>query len=110
MDISFTNKKLQKYANDDSFAIRKLGKKRARLYKQRLDDLRAVRTLEDVRFLPGNYHELVGNRKGQWACSLDHPYRLIFTPHENPIPTTEAGQYLWIEIKGGEIVEIADYH
>ena len=110
MMITFEKKKLKKYANDDSQAIRNLGPKRAALYKQRLDDLKDSETLEDVRFLPGNYHELKGNRKGQWACNLDHPFRLIFEPKENPIPLNEAGQYLWIEIKGVEIIEIVDYH
>ena len=50
------------------------------------------------------------NRKGQWACDLDQPYRLIFEPHENPIPTNEHAQYIWLEIKGVEIVEIVNYH
>ena len=110
MDISFNNKKLRKYANDDSQAIKKLGSRRAEIYKQRLDDLKDAETLEDVRHLPGNFHELVGDRKGQWACNLDHPNRLIFEPHENPIPTNDSGQYLWIEIKGVEVQEIVDYH
>lgn len=110
MDISFDDNKLRKYANNDKQAIRKLGQRRADLYKQRLDDLFDASTLEDVRYLPGNYHELKGNRKGQWACDLDHPYRLIFEPHEDPIPTDESGQYIWLEIKGVEIIEIVDYH
>jgi proteic killer suppression protein len=110
MDITFEDNKLKKYANDDKKAIKKLGQKRAELYKQRLDDLKAANTLEEVRNLPGNYHELKANRKGQWACNLDHPYRLIFVPHENPIPINEDGHYIWIEIKGVEIIDIADYH
>ncbi len=109
MDISFDDNKLKKYANNNSEAVKKLGQRRALLYKQRLDDLFDAQTLEDLRHLPENYHELTGNRKGQWACSLDHPYRLIFEPHENPIPTNKSGQYLWIEIKGVEIIEIVDY-
>lgn len=56
------------------------------------------------------YHELTGDRKGQWACDLDQPYRLIFEPHENPIPTDNSGKYIWLEIKGVEILEITDYH
>ncbi|ESU24360.1 plasmid maintenance system killer protein [Flavobacterium enshiense DK69] len=60
--------------------------------------------------MPGNFHELKSNRKGQWACDLDHPYRLIFEPHEDPIPTNDDGQYLWTEIKGVEIIEVVDYH
>lgn len=110
MNLTFSNKKLLKSANDDSHAKKQLGPKRAQLFKQRLDDLRAAQTLEDVRHLSGRYHELKENRKGQWACDLDHPYRLIFTPHEHPIPTNKDGQYLWIDIKGIEIIEIRDYH
>jgi toxin HigB-1 len=110
MDITFRDKGLKKYANDDRLAIRKLGAKRAQVFKSRLDDLRAAESLEDVRHLPGRYHELAENRKGQWACDLDHPYRLVFTPHEEPIPSDKHGRYLWIEIKGVEIVEIANYH
>lgn len=110
MDITFSDSKLRKYANNDTLAEKKLGKREAKLYKQRLDDLAAAQTLEDVRYLPGNYHELVGNRKGQWACNLVHPYRLIFQAQEDPVPTNDDGQYLWIEIKGVEIIEIEDYH
>lgn len=110
MNLTFDDNKLEKYANNDSFANQKLGAKRAKLFKQRLDDLRAAQTLEDVRHLPGHYHELKENRKGQWACDLDHPYRLVFTPQERPIPTNEAGQYIWIDITSIEIIEIVDYH
>lgn len=110
MEITFEDKKLRKYANDDRQALKKLGARRAKLYKQRLDDLFDAETLEDTRYLPGNYHELTGTRKGQWACDLDQPYRLIFEPHENPIPTNNDGQYIWIEIKAVEIIEIVDYH
>ena len=110
MDISFHNTKLRKRANDHRSAIRKLGVLRAELFKARLDDLAAAVSLEDVRFLPGHYHELKDDRKGQWACDLDQPYRLIFQPHEEPIPEDENGKYIWIEIKGVEIIEITNYH
>ena len=110
MNISFGNKDLKKYANDDRLASRKLGTKRAKVFKQRLDDLRAAETLEDVRHLPGHYHELKENRNGQWSCDLDQPYRMIFIPHEDPIPANADGQYLWIEIRGLDVIEITNYH
>ncbi len=110
MDITFQNKKLARQANDDKKCRKELGEQRASLYKQRLSQLSAAETLEDVRFLPGHYHELTGDRKGQWACDLDQPYRLVFEPHEKPIPKNAEGKYLWIEIKGVEIIEIVDYH
>lgn len=110
VNITFGSRKLEAQANDDKKCVKAMGDNRARLYKLRLDQLRAAATLDDVRYLPGHYHELTGNRKGQWACDLDQPYRLIFTPHENPIPEDKDGKYLWIEIKGVEIIEIVDYH
>lgn len=110
MNITFADKKLEKYANNERFALKKLGQIMALRFQQRLQDLRDAETLEEVRYLPGKFHELIGDRKGQWACNLEHPYRLIFTPHETPIPESEDGQYIWAEIKGIEVLEIADYH
>ncbi|MBS1631969.1 MAG: hypothetical protein KF825_13810 [Ferruginibacter sp.] len=110
MKITFTDKKLEKLANDDRKLLKEFGKIRADKIKARLAQLSFAATLEEVRNLPGNYHELTSNRKGQWACDLDQPYRLIFTPHENPIPSNEHGQYIWLEITGVEVIEIINYH
>lgn len=110
MEIKFTDKTLAKIVNNDAKMLKEYGSLRAKLIRRRLTQLEVATTLEDVRILPGNYHELKGNRKGQWACDLDQPYRLIFTPQERPIPVNENGQYIWIEITSVEIVEIIDYH
>jgi len=110
VDITFESRTLKKLANDYKKCQKEFGLTRAKLYTKRLLDLQNALTLEDVRNLPGRYHELTGDRKGQWACDLDQPYRLIFEPHENPIPTDAAGKYIWLEIKGVEVIEITDYH
>ena len=110
MEITFTHKKLEKIVNDDRRLVNEFGKLRADKIKLRLAQLRFATTLEDVRNLPGNYHELKNNRKGQWGCDLDQPYRLVFTPHENPIPSNEHDQYVWLEIKGVEVIEVVNYH
>ena len=110
MKITFSDPELEALASDPRLCQQKLGKIRAKRFLKRVDDLYNASTLEDVRNLPGKYHELRGDRKGQWACDLDQPYRLIFEPHEDPIPTDDAGRYLWIEIKGVEVIEIVDYH
>lgn len=110
MNITFKNNKLKKIANDSKKCFKEYGQTCGKKLLQRLIDLRDAETLEDVRYLPGRYHELKNDRKGQWACDVEHPYRLIFTPHENPIPTDQYGKYIWIEILGVEIIEIVDYH
>jgi proteic killer suppression protein len=110
VEIIFTKNELRKLANDYRKCCKEMGNIRAELYHKRLNDLRDAETLEDVRYLPGHYHELKEDRKGEWACYLDQPYRLIFKPHENPIPITPDGKYIWNEIKCVEIIEIIDYH
>lgn len=110
MNVTFADKKLKKLANDDRKRVKKYGKIRADKIRTRLAQLRFADNLEDVRHLPGRYHELKNDRKGQWACDLDHPYRLIFKPHEDPVPANEDGQYVWVDILGVEIIEIIDYH
>ena len=110
MKITFSNKKLEKSVQNERKMVKEFGSLRAAILKKRLTQLEDAATLEAVRFYPGNYHELKNNRKGQWSCDLDQPYRLIFTPQENPIPTNEDGQYIWIEISGLEVIEIINYH
>ncbi len=90
--------------------LKELGKIRAEKFRLRLSQLRISETLEDVRQLPGRFHELTSDRKGQWACDLDQPYRLIFEPQEKPIPADPQGKYIWIEIRGVVIIEIDNYH
>jgi len=72
--------------------------------------MRGARCLEDLRMLPGNWHELKGDRKGQLACSLLGRNRLIFTPADNPRPTKPDGGLDWSRVTAVENIEIEDYH
>ena len=110
MKITFGDRKLHKLVDTPSKLQKAHGANRAKLILRRLDDLTDVDNLEEARNLPGKCHELTGNRKGQWAMHLDGPYRLVFTPHNDPIPENEDGQYIWIEILAIEILEVVDYH
>jgi proteic killer suppression protein len=110
VDISFADKNFGKLANDDKKLVREYGKNQADKIKIRLAQLRAATTLEDLRNAPGRYHELLNNRKGQWGCDLIQPYRLVFVPQENPIPINENGQYIWLEIRAVDIIEVINYH
>lgn len=110
MEISIRDKKLRKSIDDPKKLVREYGAKMANILQRRLDDLYNADTLEDTRNLPGRYHELRGNKKEYWACDLEQPYRLIFTPRQRPIPQNEDGQYIWVEIVAIEITEIDNYH
>lgn len=110
MKIQYKDSKLKKCAEDERKCVKEMGKIRAEKFQRRLNNLDVAETLEDTRFLPGNYHELTGDRKGQWSCDLDQPYRLIFEPNVQPIPTKEDGGYDWKQITSVTIIEIVDYH
>ncbi len=109
MELHISNT-LKNKIKDQAACIKNFGKQCGRKLYSRISDLEAAETLEDVRHLPGKYHELTGNRKGQWACHISGNYRLVFEPVENPIPTDNDGHYMWIEIKSIELLEVVDYH
>jgi plasmid maintenance system killer protein len=110
MDIVFKNKKLEKQFNNQKILERKNGTDRAKRIRRRLDNLRAVNVLEDMRNLPGRCHELTGNRAGQLSLDLDHPYRLIFEPANKPIPIKLDGGMDWKQITAVNIIGIEDTH
>ena len=110
MNITFANKRLEKWGNNFALAQRKLGNDRATKYHQRLGDIKDDDSFADLEFLPGNFHSLTANRNRQWSCSLDHPYRLIFEPAIKPVPCNKHGTPILAEMKIVEIIEIVDYH
>ena len=110
MNIIFADRKLEKYSNDFSLAQRKLGNNQAILLHKRLNDLHDAENFSVLFDLPGHHHPLTENRSGQWACSLEQPYRLIY----KPIIPAELAQMdeqinltLLVEVS---VIEITDYH
>ena len=99
MDIIFGNSKIRK----------KCQKATGRL-KRRLDDLRAADNLQVMMTLSGRCHPLVGNRKGQWALDLDHPYRLIFELANDPLPDLGDGRLDLEKVTAVRLLSIEDYH
>lgn len=110
MVIVFKTARLQKECCDRKTGRKVHGPDRAKRVGKRLDDLRAAATLEVMRSLPGRCHELTGDRAGQLAIDLDHPYRLIFEPADNPVPRKDDGGLDWSKVTSIRILEICDYH
>jgi len=109
MKIYFESKKLARVLNDEK-AIRKNYGPMADKIIARLSQLKAADCLQDLRHAPGRYHELREDRKGQIACTLKEPYRLIFKPANEQNPVNEHGLLIWEEITEIIIIEIKDYH
>lgn len=111
MEITFTSRKLQKVCNSEKEMRARFGKPLAERLKQRLAELKAAETLEDIRRLPSaRCHELSQNRKGQLAVDVVHPKRLIFEPDHNPVPRKPDGGLDWPHVTRIRVIEIIDYH
>lgn len=110
MVITFANSKLQKACNDRRRLVKEHGQLRAHKITQRLQLLQAATTLADVRTFPGRCHELKGDRAGQLALDLDHPYRLIFEPANEPVPRKADGGLDWTGVTAVRILGVEDYH
>lgn len=83
----------------------------AKVLRQRLDELYDADVLAQIRFLPGpRCHELKGNRAGQLSVDLAGPYRLIFEPADDPVPTKPDGGLDWRRVTAVRIREVTDTH
>ena len=106
MKIDFEGK-LGKTCVDDKARLKAHGQERSKKLRARLTALHAADNLEQLRHSPGYFHELKADRKGEFACSLDGPYRLIFRPvlQAGVVPNND-----WSHITHVLITEITDYH
>jgi len=92
--------------------VRKYGRETALLVIKRLDQIRAAANLADLMKLPGaRCHQLKGDRKDQFAVDLIHPYRLTFTPADNPAPRKDDGGIDLTRVRSVTILQVKeDYH
>jgi len=114
VDILFKRKKDKEICNNDTL-LRKEFKGNPRRCKQiraRLDEFIDADNLEVMRFIPmAHCHELKGNRKGQLAVRLDHGYRMVFEPANEPLPRKSDGGLDWTHVTSVRILRISeDYH
>ncbi len=113
MEICFADPKLEKECNDERMLNRRHGTVRATKLKMRLSVLREAKALSDLGLPyagPHRCHELKGDRAGRFSVDLDHPYRLVFGPTNNPLPTRDEGGLDWTRITAIKILGIEDTH
>ncbi|HSB78426.1 MAG TPA: killer suppression protein [Candidatus Methylomirabilis sp.] len=87
------------------------GAENARKIRQRLAELNAAATLADIgRLPPARPHALKGNRKGQFAVDVRHPFRLLFEPADDPVPLRDDGGVDLARITRIRVLSVEDYH
>lgn len=100
-----------KVFNSDKELRKAYGERMARTIKMRLAVLKNARTLTIVPTTkPDRRHQLVGDRRGQYAVDLVHPHRLILEPTDDPVPKREDGGIDTDKITSIKIMEVVDYH
>lgn len=111
MELQFSSRKLQRQVESFRELVRAHGERRAQLIRRRLDELDAASTLAEIRSLPGpRRHELKGDLEGILSVDLDHPYRLLFRPLQEPPPCRPDGGLDWGQVKALLILRIEDTH
>ena len=90
--VSFANRATERFAFDGKSKFSGMDVAKA---MARLQVLNAAQSLEDIPPLKSvGLHPLVGDRQGQWAMTINGPWRLVFRFHDG----------------NAEDVEIVDYH
>ncbi len=111
MDVYFDTEELQNACNSAKVGDRRWGDQAARRIRNRLAQLQAAGTLEDMRQFGGaSPHELKGDRRGQIAVNGKGAMRIIFVPLHAPPPTKPDGGLDWTKVTAIRIVAIIDYH
>ncbi len=113
MDITFATKKLMKQLNEGKTMIKVHGPIRAKKLMIVMASLRAVENLgvfAPPYSPPNRCHELSGNLKGLLSVDLDHPYRLLFKPVNDPVPMRKEGGLDWGKVTIIEIQRVENTH
>ncbi len=111
MEIQFRTARLQRACSSEKESNRRWGSQNARKIRQRLAELHAAEALVDISTLPAaRLHPLHGERAGQFAVDIAHPFRLIFEPMHNPLPRKADGGIDLARVTRMRILEVTDYH
>ena len=113
MEITFATNKLRKQCNESKAMIKAHGPQRSRKLMIVMTSLRAASNLgifAPPYSPPHRCHELTGNMKGLMSLDLDHPYRLIIKPVNDPLPEHPEGGLDWTKVTAIEIQGVEDTH
>jgi proteic killer suppression protein len=111
MEVRFEKRSMQKACSSEKETRRRWGAALAQKLRQRLAELQAADTLDDIaRLPPARCHELKGDRAGQLSVDLVHPQRLIFEPDDDPIPRKDDGGLDWTKVTKVVVLEVCDTH
>jgi len=100
---------MQKACSSEREMIKEFGKEIGRKLKQRLFELEAAPTMDQI---PPHLmcHPLTSDLKGYYAVYLAQPYRLIFKPCSDVLALKSDGSLDLSMVDKIEIIRVSDYH
>ncbi|GLC27772.1 hypothetical protein rosag_42850 [Roseisolibacter agri] len=111
MELHFKSRKLEKSCSVERESVRMWGAERSRVVRRRLAELAAAESLAVISCLPpARLHPLSGDRDGQFAVDVQHPFRLVFEPYQDEIPCLADGGVDKAKITAIRILGVEDYH
>ena len=111
MDITFINKKLEKFLNTQKELLRTFGPDNGKRIARRLQKIADASNLAELAKLPQTrVHELSGARDEQVSVDVKHPYRLLLVSDHEQTPSKEDGGLDWERISKVKVLEVADTH
>lgn len=112
MEITFESEKMRDVCNSERKMVAKYNRRLAEKLKQRLKELEAADTLDDLspdKLPQARCHELDHDRRGQLGVTLFDNRRLVFRPVP-PVPKKPDGGLDWKQVMAIEVIEVVDYH
>lgn len=110
MKVTFRKNKLAKICSEER-SLKKAYGQLALKIQQRLLELSAAVTLSDISTLPPvRLHPHSGKPKGYFSIDITHPFRIIFTVADKPMPLKADGGVDLTKVTEIVIEEIYDPH
>jgi len=108
--VEYATRKLEKVLNDAARLKKEYGAEQAQKIQRRLAVLAAAVNLAEVPMVkPDRCHALKGDRAGEFAVDLKHPFRLIFKPQQ-PVTQLPGGGIDKTKVNAIIILEVVNYH
>jgi proteic killer suppression protein len=111
MNIYFKSSKFEKELKDIHSASKSYGSDIARKIIQRLYEMQAANSLNDLnRLPPTRCHRLKGNKKLYLAVDLKQPHRLIFIPLNSDGTVADLDKVSLSDIHNVKITEVSKHY
>lgn len=109
MEVLFETRRLSTDLSSHTNRQRRYGDGGAKKIALRLQQMIAAPTLQDLRHMPGHYHELHEDVRGRLAVDVHQTYRVVFRPTQTPPPTRGDGGLDWSQVASITITSIRHY-